>query len=378
MRRPLVLLAIVLLAVATAAVAADFPTGQLIPDVKCSANASQSYALYLPSNYDPARAWPVIFAFDPAARGRMPVERYQAAAEKYGYIAAGSNDSRNGSWQGSAAAAIAMVGDVTVRFKTDEKLMYLAGMSGGARVVLGIALGNNRTAGVIASSAGFPDSKTRKTVQFPLFMTAGTEDFNLMEMRRVNRELTSPHRLVVFEGPHVWLSSELAVEAVEWMEIQAMKSGRKPRDEERIDRIFAARKTGATTLPDLTSLIADFQGLRDVSELSARAAEMGRDKHVREALKKEREEESREERLSQEIVEAEAKLPSADTRQQALAELRDYWKHLSTMANAPTDSADRRLGRRVLRGLALSVSERTTDPQYLRIVDEFRPKGGVR
>lgn len=78
--------------------AADLPTGAIIDDVRCSAGAQQGYALYLPSGYSPARAWPVIFAFDPRARGRTPVERYQAAAGKFGYIVAGSSNSRNGSW----------------------------------------------------------------------------------------------------------------------------------------------------------------------------------------------------------------------------------------------------------------------------------------
>src|SRR5438552_19004603 len=99
---------VILLLLAQVSWAADWATGQVIPDINCAADASQSYALYLPTNYDTARAWPVIFAFDPGARGRVPVERYQAAAEKYGYIVAGSNNSRNGSWEVSAAAARAM------------------------------------------------------------------------------------------------------------------------------------------------------------------------------------------------------------------------------------------------------------------------------
>ncbi len=367
-----------LVLLAGSALAEEFPPGQVTPEVRCAADASQSYALYLPSNYDPARAWPVIFGFDPAARGGLPVDIYHAAAEKYGYIVAASNNSRNGSWEVSTNAARAMLPDVFARFHVDRKQIYLAGMSGGARVALGIALGQPDIAGVIASSAGFPDSRSRKSVNFAVFMTAGTEDFNLIEMRRLDRELTSPHRLVVFEGPHTWLSSDLAVEAVEWLEIQAMKSGRKPRDEDRIDRIFESRKAGATTFPALNSLVADFQGLRDVSLYSAKAAEMGRDKRVRAALKKEREEEDHEVQLNREIIEAEAKLTSVE-RADVLSELRDRWKRLAAMANAPADTADRRLARRVLRGLAMSAKERTTDPQYLRIVDEFRPaRAGAR
>ena len=58
-------------------------------------------------------------------------------------------------------------------------------------------------AGVIASSAGYPDSQPRATVPFAIFGTAGTEDFNYIEMRQLDRKLTSPHFLAVFNGGHM-------------------------------------------------------------------------------------------------------------------------------------------------------------------------------
>jgi len=39
------------------------PAGTIVDDVKCAADPSQSYALYLPSRYTPDRAWPVLLAF---------------------------------------------------------------------------------------------------------------------------------------------------------------------------------------------------------------------------------------------------------------------------------------------------------------------------
>ena len=56
--------------VALALTAAELPRGTILDDVKCMADASQSYALYIPSNYSPDRAWSLILAFDPRARGR--------------------------------------------------------------------------------------------------------------------------------------------------------------------------------------------------------------------------------------------------------------------------------------------------------------------
>ena len=70
--------------------------GTIIDRVPCVDNPAQTYALYLPSAYSPERTWSLLLAFHPAARGHLMAEKYQAAAEQYGYIIAASNNSRNG------------------------------------------------------------------------------------------------------------------------------------------------------------------------------------------------------------------------------------------------------------------------------------------
>jgi hypothetical protein len=259
----------------------DLVAGEIIDRVVCAADPSQSYALYVPKQYTPSRPWPVIFAFDPGARGRVPVDRYQAAAERYGYIVAGSNNSRNGGMEFPKVLA-ALTNDVASRLAVDPKRVYLAGMSGGART------GTRRRARIEANrrrhrvERRIPRYHVRKTLSFPLFATAGTEDFNHLEMRKLDRALTSPHRLAIFDGGHVWLSSELALQAIEWMELQAMKSGLKPKDDAEIDRLLAARVaalgsgTDKDTFRALQAIAEDFQGLRDVSAQAKRAAELGR------------------------------------------------------------------------------------------------------
>ena len=128
----------------------NLPLGQIIDDVPCKADGSQHYSLYLPSRFTPVRKWNVILAYDAGGRGRRAVERYQAAAEKYGYIIAGSNNSRNGPWEVSLNAAKAMTADVEQRFPVDPKRIYTAGMSGGARVAMKLAMDSELIAGVFA------------------------------------------------------------------------------------------------------------------------------------------------------------------------------------------------------------------------------------
>jgi len=370
------MLHLLLFLVLAGAASDSLPVGQVIPDVKCAKDPSQSYALYLPSNYTSDRSWAVILGFDPGGRGRNAVDRYQAAAEKYGYIVAGSNNSRNGSTETGHAAA-AMGNDLFSRFNVDPKRIYTAGMSGGARVAFSVAFSSMKIAGVFASSAGYPDAKSRTTVPFPVFATAGTEDFNHLEMRQLDRDLTSPHYLAIFQGPHVWLSNELALTGVEWMEIQAMKAGIKPRDEREIDAILAMRmaavdptQVNKDTFLALQAIATDFKGLRDVSAISTRAAELGRNKLVREGLKKDTEEDEREIQLLRSIWSTEGRLASPGERADALSELRAQLRKLSEQARKPDDSTERRLARRTLSGL--NAGGHTTDADYLKIIREYR------
>src|SRR4030095_13564057 len=117
----------------------SIPRGQIIDKIEALNDPSQSYALYLPSNYTLDRKWPVLYAFDPGARGRVPVERFKEAAEKYGWIVLGSNNSRNGPMDVAVNAWNAMQIDSHQRFAIDDERIYATGFSGGARVAVHIA-----------------------------------------------------------------------------------------------------------------------------------------------------------------------------------------------------------------------------------------------
>ena len=134
----------------------SIPKGQIVERIEALNDSTQSYALYLPSNYTPDRKWPILYAFDPGARGRVPVERFKEAAEKYGWIVVGSNNSRNGPWELAVNAWNAMQKDTHQRFAIDDERLYATGFSGGARVAVRIAVACKCLAGVMGNGAGFP------------------------------------------------------------------------------------------------------------------------------------------------------------------------------------------------------------------------------
>jgi tetratricopeptide (TPR) repeat protein len=227
--------------------------GKLIDTIRCKANSKFSYALYLPANYSDASKWPVIFVFDPAARGSLAASCFVNAAAKYGYIIACSNNSKNQlPWNEISDAVNSMFTDVQQKFSINNRRIYTSGFSGGSRVASMIALQNNLITGVIACGAGLPnDGGLDKIPSFSYFGIVGNHDMNYIEMYDLGKKLDSlgiNSEIRVFEGGHDWPSPDLLQEAVEWMEIQAMNAGVKEKNTGFINSRLAIKKLNAETL----------------------------------------------------------------------------------------------------------------------------------
>ncbi|MBZ5499617.1 MAG: hypothetical protein LAP85_24730 [Acidobacteriia bacterium] len=277
--------------------------GKIVEKVNCRRDPGQSYALYLPSGYTADRKWPILYALDPGARGLLPVQRFQNAAEKYGYIVAGSNNSRNGPIRIVQDAMDALLADTDARFALDSKRIYLAGFSGGARVavMIGFAL-KGRVAGVIGCGAGFPPSIAPSTsIPFSWSGSTGIEDFNFPELKELDQtlgRLAIPHELEIFPGGHDWPPATVCTRALEWMELQGMKSGIRARDDAIMGEIFSRRLAEAQALESgrqvyqaflrYDALAKDFAGLRDTNEFQMKSAHLAQSAEVRRALALER------------------------------------------------------------------------------------------
>jgi predicted esterase len=360
------------------------PPGTLVDSVICEDDRAQHYALYLPSDYTPERAWSLLLAFHPSARGTAFVETYRAAAERYGYIVAASNTSRNGSWDETRRAVRAMSRDVGRRFTVDAERVYLTGHSGGGRVAMEVALGSAAIAGVIASSAGFPDAQPRSSVRFPLFLTAGHDDFNYLEVRRLDQRLASPHALVLFDGGHVLPPAAVAQEALEWMELQAMRSGRRPRDAALVNALYeswqrrvAAAATPMERLRALERQVGDFTGLVDVTGARAAIDALRSQAEVRRALQQERAALDAESRMLDETLALEARLSDPSGRAAALAALRMRLDSWARTAAVDTPSPDRSRSRRLLGAIAAGAADRVPDAEYRELVRQIRRSATV-
>ena len=374
----------------------DVPKGQIVERLTCTNDPTQSYALYLPSGYAPARKWPILYAFDPGARGKIPIEHFKDAAERYGWIVAGSNNSRNGAFQPSVDAWNAIVKDTHDRFAIDDGRVYLTGFSGGARLAIFFAIRcQDCVAGVIASGAGLPEATTSAALsRFAIFMTAGVDDFNFPELKTLDDELANTgatHQIRVFLGRHEWPPSPVTIEALEWMELQAMKSGKRVHDSALIDSLWESKLRQARELEaskkvyeayqTYRGLSDSFKSFRDVAEIDRKLRELRDGRDVREALRDEQQQirkqheiESRarsliaanvQRRSSEDsgVPEPTGGIGRRDRNDEGLdpdIRLHGLLADLRKQSNRDEDTGDRRVARRVLEGLFIGLFEQGT------------------
>ncbi|HMF55181.1 MAG TPA: hypothetical protein VK619_02365 [Pyrinomonadaceae bacterium] len=344
----------------------ELSKGQVIERVVCRADAAQSYALYLPSNYTPARKWPMLYAFDPLARGRIPVELFREAAEKYGWIIVGSNNSRNGPMTIAVEAIKAVWADTHARFSVDDRRIYATGFSGGARVasIFGGICGDC-VAGVIGCGAGLhPQLPLAPNIPFNFFGTIGTNDFNFPELKALDEALTKfriPHRVALFDGTHEWAPQPLATEAIEWMEIQAIKSGRRTRDEALVNALWRKGLELAHGLETsgkiyeayqrYDALYQSFDGLLDASDAGRKIAQLRETDEVKKALREENEQVRRQQLLMNQLGAALAGRNDPDSRFQTSGQFKQMLAELKKNARENEDTGQRRVARRVLNAL---------------------------
>jgi predicted esterase len=277
---------------------------------------SQTYSLYLPSNYDAEARWPLLLVFDPRGRSVEAAGLFTAAAEEYGWIILSSNDTRSDSGMEPNQRAInALWSEIQSRYSVERRRIYAAGFSGTVVPAMLLSKATGGIAGVIGVGGRF-FPEVLDGHDGAVFGAVGDTDFNYLEVRKIHRYLTdrgTPNRLVVFEGSHGWMPEEVAYDSIGWLEVQAMRTGARARNEETISEFYAKDVAAAERLMadehllqakrKYDAIASDYEGLLDVGVAVAKAAELANRAEVRRARKTEKRLDAREERYAQEMQE---------------------------------------------------------------------------
>ena len=296
--------------------AQKFERGAIIDTLFCDANPSQSYALYLPSNYSEEKSWPIIYIFDPAARGTLPLKIFKMAAEELGYILVCSNNSKNGSWSVVFESARAIKKDTELKFSIDKNRVYTSGFSGGSRAAMVMAKSVYNARGIIANAGAYP-SKSRYLIKredsIAYAAIVGNRDMNYLEHKQMARSLTDQqvdNMLIISNNVHQWASSREVYLALQWLELKTDKKLQSNRKEKILENVtiwgdsVLIQPEYMNSLPLLHQLGHEYQ-----LSFSKSPFELLESKTVQKQLKTQRKAEAREEQALKKYMGAIATLP---------------------------------------------------------------------
>jgi tetratricopeptide (TPR) repeat protein len=179
------------------------------------------------------------------------------------------------------------------RWSVDPGRIYAAGFSGGAMAALALAEMTRQLAGIIGSGGRIPDGLRITETGYAHFGAAGLTDFNYSEMWKLDdlfAQRGNTRRIETFEGRHQWLPKDLARVAIEWLEIEAMRQGRRPADQDLMNRIYEQELTAARELEAAgrglealwryQTISRSFGALRDIREIVHKVGDLERDRAV--------------------------------------------------------------------------------------------------
>ena len=303
------------------------PKGEIADHVQSAFDPNQTHSIYVPGSYTPEKKWPILFCYDARGRGRIPAELFREGAERLGWIIFSSNHSRSDDPHFSNIEVLnAMWNDAHKWFSLDERRIYATGFSGGARLAWGMGyIYPKSTAGVIGVGAGIhEDRPPSRDTTFVWYGMSGKMDFNYLEIRKLDDQLHSlgvPSRTDFYEGPHNWPpNGSYCSRAMDWMELQAMKRDRRPKDaawlQQQFDsRMEEAKTTEASNVFDgflsYNGMLEDFAGLMDTGAITKKVSELSNSDVVKKALEERKKREEYEQKQLDKYLKVLAQLRNA-------------------------------------------------------------------
>lgn len=252
----------------------NFKVGEIIDQVPVH-DSSETFSLYLPSQYNADALSAIVFIFDPSGNGNGGVQVFKDAAEKFNYILVCSNATRNGiPYETNFASINALSKTIFSTFKIDEKQIYAAGFSGGTRLASSVAALTNKFQAVIACGAGMAvnSSYNPKENSFSFLGLVGNRDMNYQEMLRTKASLDKldvPNELLIYDDTHSWPPKEQIQRAFEWLEVKAYQNNIRTPNQSYINELYrkqyrladslSRKRKYIRTLHELKHLQSNFQ-----------------------------------------------------------------------------------------------------------------------
>jgi len=217
--------------------------GAVTDNLSVNDSLSETYAIYLPSNYSNEKSWPVFFVFDPEGRGKSVVQLFRQPGEEQGYIIVASNNIKtNDSLLNNLRVGTRLMCRVFDLFSVDRNRIYSAGLAEGAEVASAIPTVYKNIQGVIAVGDIWINADLLKKDQnFSVLGLVGNRDFRLYKMEenfQILSKTGNKASLYKFDDTHQWPGPNIISRALGDFSLQAMSKGLIARDPNLVESLY--------------------------------------------------------------------------------------------------------------------------------------------
>lgn len=217
--------------------------GAISENIKVNDSVNETYSLYLPSTFEVAKAWPIIFVLDLDGKSKASVSMLMSAAEKEGYILA-SSDNVNDSLSISENVLVAnrMFNSVINTVPIAANRTYTAGFGSGAMFASILPTFIKEIKGVVSIGAPIGNVEilnSKQTFQFVGIVSRSDYNFrSMLNTREILNKLKFPNELLVFDSDKVLPNAPIIANAFRMLTLTSMAKGEVARDDSLITESY--------------------------------------------------------------------------------------------------------------------------------------------
>jgi pimeloyl-ACP methyl ester carboxylesterase len=187
---------------------------------RCKSDTLNTYHYVRPVRHK--GSLPLLIILDSGGNGLMAVGKIQPAVKKIPCLVVGSDLIRN-NFQGYVQAIDMLISEFSKKYPVSQ--VYLAGFSGGARMAFEYAR-THPVQGVLMCGAG-PSVNSNEKMPCPVYMIAGTSDFNFSETYYNPLKRSGQPKLVsgYFRGSHEWPPADMLYDGILFLTGKSVSGG---------------------------------------------------------------------------------------------------------------------------------------------------------
>ncbi len=188
--------------------------GVVMDAIKVSDSLSESFSLFIPSNFDTNKKWPILFVFNFNGKEKQVMRLLAKTAENRGYILAASNNLKDSlSVSENVQTFSKAYNTIISMLPINNNQIFAVGFNRSARLALTMPVFINNIAGVLSYNSPISNVNilnVKKPFQYVGIVSKGS--FNYLEMLRNEKELNKlkfPNELLVFDENQEWPTEEV-------------------------------------------------------------------------------------------------------------------------------------------------------------------------